>query len=62
MRRGLTQLKLSYLTDISPNDISAIENGWRKPYPGWKMRIAEALDIPKSEVDQLFEIVGSDEE
>jgi transcriptional regulator with XRE-family HTH domain len=47
----LSQLKLSYLTGIAPGDISRIENGWIKPYPGWRKRLAEALGVTQ---DQLF--------
>jgi len=41
--KGLSQLKLAFLTGISPTDISRIENDVRKAYPGWRKRLAEAL-------------------
>lgn len=53
-RQGLSQVKLSMLTGIASTDISAIENGWKKPFPGWKKRIARALRIQESEAEQLF--------
>lgn len=42
-RRGVTQTRLSALTGISPQDISAIENQRRVAGPGWRARIARAL-------------------
>lgn len=53
-KRGMSQVKLCGLTGISPSDISAIENGIKKPFPGWKARIAEALGMP---ADELFKPV-----
>lgn len=49
--KGVSQVKLSRLTLIAPSDISRIENGWLRPYPGWRKRIAEALGVTE---DQLF--------
>ncbi len=43
--RNLTQLDLSKMTDIYPNDISQIEREKRKPFPGWRKRLSEALDV-----------------
>jgi len=59
-RQGLTQVQLCRLTGISPADISAIELGVRPAFPGWRRRIAEALDV--KDVDWLFEEVGDDAE
>ena len=49
--KGLSQLKLAFLTGISPTDISRIENDVRKAYPGWRRRLAEALGVSE---DKLF--------
>jgi len=49
--KGLSQLKLAFLTGISPTDISRIENDARKAYPGWRRRLAEALAVSE---DTLF--------
>ena len=49
-KRGISQLKLAFLTGISPGDISRIENGWILPYPSWRKRLAEALDTTESEL------------
>lgn len=54
-RRGLSQTKLSGMTGIASTDISAIENGWKRPFPGWRKRIAKALGVPESEANKLFE-------
>jgi len=48
--KGLTQLDLSKKTDIYPNNISQIENGKRIPFPGWKKRLAEALNVEEKEL------------
>jgi len=42
-QRGLSQLRLSFLTGIPPGDISRIENNWLRPYSGWRKRLARAL-------------------
>jgi transcriptional regulator with XRE-family HTH domain len=49
-QRGLSQLRLSFLTGISPGDISRIENGWVKPYPGWRKRLGRALGVSEAEL------------
>lgn len=48
--RGVSQLKLAFMTGISPSEISRIENGWRRPYPGWKTRLAMALGTSEREL------------
>ena len=48
--QGLSQLSLAKLTDIAPSDISRIENGWLKPYPGWCKRLADALEVKENEL------------
>lgn len=48
--KGLSQLKLAFMTGIAPSEISRIENGWLKPYPGWRKRLSRALDMPESEL------------
>jgi transcriptional regulator with XRE-family HTH domain len=57
--KGFSQLTLAKLTNIAPTDISRIENGWLRPYPGWRKRLAKALKVSETE---LFapEKVGSD--
>jgi transcriptional regulator with XRE-family HTH domain len=47
---GMTQLKLSALTGITQYELSRIENGWVFPWPGWRKRIAKALNVAENEV------------
>lgn len=49
-KRGVSQLRLSFLTGIAPSEISRIENGWIKPYPGWCKRLAKALGVPETKL------------
>jgi len=39
----LTLLDLAKLTDISPSDISQMENQKKYPFPGWRKKLAKAL-------------------
>lgn len=48
--KGLTQFELSMRTRIHPIEISRIERGIVKPYPGWRRRIAAALEVPEEEI------------
>lgn len=48
--KGLSQLQLSYLTEISPQAISNIENNKVYIYPGWKKRLAEVLEVSEKEL------------
>ena len=56
-KRGITQYELSKKTGIHPTDITKIESGRFPIFPGWKIRIAEALDWPEDRIDELFETV-----
>jgi transcriptional regulator with XRE-family HTH domain len=49
-KRGLSQLSLAKLTNIAPGDISRIENGWIRPYAGWRKRLARALGVTEKEI------------
>lgn len=49
-KRGLSQLSLAKLTNIAPGDISRIENGWIRPYAGWRKRLARALGVTEKEL------------
>ena len=44
-KKGFSQLTLAKLTNIAPTDISRIENGWLRPYAGWRKRLARALGV-----------------
>lgn len=50
LEKGLSQLQLSYLVEISPQAISNIENGKIFVYDGWKKRLAETLEVSVSEL------------
>ena len=56
-KKNLTQLDVSKMTDIYPNDISQIERGKRKPFPSWRKRLSEALEINE---DYLFPDIEKD--
>lgn len=45
-----TLLKVASLTGISPGDISEIERGYRKVYPGWRRRLADAYGVKESDL------------
>ncbi|MFP3897911.1 MAG: helix-turn-helix transcriptional regulator [Dehalococcoidia bacterium] len=47
-RQGISQLRLAYLTGIQPAEISRIETGRLRPYPGWRKRIARALKVSEA--------------
>jgi len=49
-KKGFSQLTLAKLTNIAPTDISRIENGWLKPYAGWRKRLAKALGVAEKEL------------
>ena len=58
--KGLSQLRLAFITDIAPWDISRIENDWMKPYPGWRKRLSKALGTPEAELFPADETSKSD--
>lgn len=58
LQRGLSQMQLCLLTGIHPSTLSRIENGQMYPYPGWRKRIAEALNMREEEI---FPEVQADE-
>jgi len=49
-KMGFSQLRLAMLTGIAPGDISRIENGWLRPYPGWRKRLSRALGTTETEL------------
>jgi|SoiMetStandDraft_5_1073268.scaffolds.fasta_scaffold3124348_1 transcriptional regulator with XRE-family HTH domain len=52
-RRGWTQLDLAYHARVQPSEISKIENGRLRPYPGQLARLARVLGV--IEPDALLE-------
>jgi|WetSurMetagenome_2_1015567.scaffolds.fasta_scaffold86254_2 ribosome-binding protein aMBF1 (putative translation factor) len=53
--KGWSQTKLAYMAKVAQSDISAIENGWRKPYPGQAKRIAKLLGLKPEELTQAVD-------
>ena len=51
-RRQWSQEKLAEMAGLAQSDISAIERGWRKPYPKQAARLARVLGIKASELTQ----------
>ncbi len=47
---GFTQLDLAKRADITPSDISKIENNKIYAYPGWRDRLAKALEVDEKEI------------
>ena len=49
--KGLSLRALSRLSNIYVSDLSQLERGLVRAFPGWKSRISEALETPE---DKLF--------
>jgi ribosome-binding protein aMBF1 (putative translation factor) len=49
-KKGISQFELAKLANIQPTEISRIENGWLRPYPGWRKRLAKALGVKEKEL------------
>jgi len=49
-KKGLSQAQLSYKAKVSPSIISNIENEKMIAYPGWKRRIAKALEVSEADI------------
>ena len=58
--RGWTNERLSLEAGIRSQHISEIFKGGTKIWPGWKQRIAKALEWPDERIDELFEEVQDD--
>ena len=58
--RGLSQTKLAQRADISPSILSRIVTGRTHIWPGWKERLARALDW-EGDQDALFEEVDDEQ-
>lgn len=64
-RAGLTVKEVADRMGIAPANISAIERGWRRPWPKFKKQAAEILQVPyeqlweeNPELDRLLEAEG----
>lgn len=49
-QKGLSQTKLGLAIGVSPNLISQIERGWRKPYPKILQALASYFGVPAEEL------------
>jgi transcriptional regulator with XRE-family HTH domain len=49
-KKGISQLELSRITRIAPANICNIENGRLYPYPGWRKRLLEALEVKEEDL------------
>jgi transcriptional regulator with XRE-family HTH domain len=48
--KGLSQFELAKKADITPSDISRLENNKIFAYPGWRVRLSEALEVSEVEL------------
>jgi len=48
--KGMSQLRLAYLTGIQPSAISRVENGHMAAFPNWRRRFALALRVRENEI------------
>lgn len=48
--KRLSQFQLAKRADISPADISRLENGKIFAYPGWRKKLSEALGVTEIEI------------
>jgi ribosome-binding protein aMBF1 (putative translation factor) len=47
-----SQTKIAYMAGMAQSDVSAMENGWRKPYPGQAKRLAKLLGLKPEELTE----------
>jgi len=53
LRRGWSLTRVSGLTGIAAQDVSAVERGIRRAFPGWRRRLAAAFKLSERE---LFDV------
>jgi transcriptional regulator with XRE-family HTH domain len=49
-KRGMTQRSLADEISVSPGVLSLVLNGRASPWPALRRRVAEALDVPESDL------------
>jgi len=49
-KKGISQFELARRTGLHPSTISKVERGVWMPFPGWRRRIAEALEVGENEI------------
>ncbi|WP_309101988.1 helix-turn-helix transcriptional regulator [Microbacterium sp.] len=57
-RRRLTQMQLALTTDVSARHLSFVETGRSRPTPQMIDRLAESLEVPLRERNELFLAAG----
>ena len=57
-RRRLTQMQLALSSEVSPRHLSFIETGRSRPTPRMIDRLADSLEVPLRERNQLFLAAG----
>jgi ribosome-binding protein aMBF1 (putative translation factor) len=50
LARAWSQMDLAFRAEMAQSDISAIENGWRKPYPAQAKRLGKLLKLDPGEL------------
>jgi ribosome-binding protein aMBF1 (putative translation factor) len=55
-RRGWNQTELAFRSKVSVADISKIERGWMKPFPGYAKRLSKALGISADELTKEVDV------
>jgi transcriptional regulator with XRE-family HTH domain len=55
LKKGWTQQVLGFHADVPIADISRIEGGWMRPYPGHAARLARALGLKPDELLERVE-------
>lgn len=50
-QKGISQLELARRAKMSPGDLNQVINGKRYCFPGWRKRIAKALEVS---IEDLF--------
>ena len=55
--KGWTKARLARRAEMGPGDVSKIENGRLRPYPGQLRRLARALGVPPEHAHELLETV-----
>lgn len=48
--KGLSQFDLAKLANVTPSDISRLENNKIFAYPGWRKRLAIALKVEEKDI------------
>lgn len=50
--RKFSQMELAARAKVAQSDVSAMENGWRRPYPKQAKRLARVLGLTPDELTE----------